>query len=673
MLIALAGLAIPMAIHLRLRRRAPEVSLDAVMQLVLAGGGTVWRLKWIHGLLLGIRVLIVAAVVLVFAQPYLERPASGIGGSRPAAFALVLDDSLSMQLSAGGRTPWDRAKSAAMRALSELPPESEVHVILASRSVRAHPGSGRNWDATRATRFVAGLRATRAGTDLPGAMRRAAEHLRSSPIRDRRLAVISDFVDHATEALPSSEELAGIEVVPLDVSTPGPLGNRAILDVTAKPATDLGANHVRIRVEVLNDTEALMREVVGVRVGKSGVAREVECPPRDRCAHEFLLAVEEGILTGDVRIPLDALPDDDVRGFSLAPRSRNAVLLVNGSLGRSPEDDETFFLARALALRVGDDTGFVIATVRPEELSPLHLSAAGTVALVNVTTLAVEQVRALADFVAQGFGLLVSMGDSVDPDARNLPVWDLLPAPPRDVADRGAEGVFLGLADPDSPVTEGLLDGAGSVAVARVRRYVLLDDGWKEGSRVLASLSNDVPILVERRLGEGRVLAWLTTLDREWTDLPLRPAYAPFVRGLFGALKEAGSQRDGASIRVGEPRFIDVPEGFERVVVTGPAEEQTVLTETGDFMATDIPGVHRLDWYKAGRDSPVRSDAFVVNVDPRESLLRKTRGIPESWMAGSVIPGDGEAAPARKVPLMTYLIVACLCLLLAEAWLRGKS
>jgi hypothetical protein len=70
---------------------------------------------------------------------------------------------------------------------------------------------------------------------------------------------------------------------------------------------------------------------VTVRIGPAGTARKVQCASGARCTLEFLLEVEEGATVGEARLPPDELPDDDARWFVLAPRNRDAVLVVDGS------------------------------------------------------------------------------------------------------------------------------------------------------------------------------------------------------------------------------------------------------------------------------------------------------------------------------------------------------
>src|SRR6202007_2809835 len=48
-------------------------------------------------------------------------------------------------------------------------------------------------------------------------------------------------------------------------------------------------------------------------------------------------------------------------------------------------------------------------------------------------------------------------------------------------------------------------------------------------SRVIARLTNQVPLLLEKQVGEGRVLVFASTFDRISNDLTLHTAFVPFV------------------------------------------------------------------------------------------------------------------------------------------------
>ena len=330
MLWVLPAVLIPLAIHFYLRTRAPTVALDALMHLVLAGGATAMRLRLIHAILLAVRVAVVAVIVLLFARPYTLAPAV-VGSTEAVAIALVLDDSMSMRLASGGGSPWDRSRTQALRVLAGLPPESEIVVVAAGRPVRAWPASGGTWSADRAARHVSRMAATRSGTDLGGAVRTALDRVRSAGPRDRRVWVASDFRMAGIEGFPGPQDRAGVEVTTFDVGADVPAANRAIVSAVASPEGPLPSGRFRVRVDLRNDGDDPFSDVLSVRIGMAGIARRVDCPPRETCPFEFVLEAEEAARFGEARVAPDDLPDDDVRWFALTGRGRNTVLLVNGS------------------------------------------------------------------------------------------------------------------------------------------------------------------------------------------------------------------------------------------------------------------------------------------------------------------------------------------------------
>lgn len=675
LLLGIAGALVPLGIHLYVRRRAPIVDLDAVMRLVLSGGRTRVRLRMVHALLLTARVLIVIALAALFARPFLKRTAeSGVAIEHPVALAIVLDNSLSMRLQADGESSFSRGRARALALLRDLPDESEVFVVLVGNPIESFPARA-SWDPSTAARFVGRIPVGFGAGDVSESVRRAAERVRSSSRRDRRIAIVSDFFDHGLARFPTASELAGITILPLDTGPAKAVTNRALVEASSFPAPDQSPAHVRVRVVVANESDTPFDDVVTVRIGQVSTARKVACEARSRCAQEFLLRVDEGETFGLARLPPDGLPNDDERWFTLAPRNQNAALLVDGSPSRRPDHAESFFLARALGLRSGDDHGFTVTTVRPDELSPLHLSSVGTVALLNIARLDPEQVKAVHDFVASGGGLLVTLGDNTDLTSWSAGFGDLLPAPLRDLVgspsddDRPAPSIARVLED--HPIVRGLTGAQGSIFSSRVRRWGVLQDGWSPGASALCWLGNGAPLLVEHHLGRGVVLTLLTSADRDWTDLPLRPAFPAFARQAFNHLRGAGGGQSRTGFRVGEPLPVELPDGHERGEVVAPGNATLRFTSTTSFRNTSVPGVYTIRTFLPGRPDPARTYPIVVNTDPSESRLEHA-----TWDEG-VLPlpavATAEGTPVRRQELWPYLLVLALLLLLAESYLRGKA
>jgi len=166
---------------------------------------------------------------------------------------------------------------------------------------------------------------------------------------------------------------------------------------------------------------------------------------------------------------------------------------------------------------------------------------------------------AMARFVSAGGGLFISVGDRVDTTMWNERMAKLWPQPlglPRTasalpgqhageiVDDRPAER--LAPIDRRHPLLASFPEHGEGLVSARFFKYMLLDPAPESPERgVILRYESSAPALVEKQVGKGRVMLLSTTVDREWTDLPIRTGFLPLVRE---ASPRAGEAREhGAS------------------------------------------------------------------------------------------------------------------------------
>ena len=97
----LLAAALPLAIHLLLRRRPRPVDFPAIALVLRAQRRTERRRRLRRLLLLAARTLLLAAVALAIARPRAERPGAAAAAG-PAATVIVLDASGSMGYRLGG-------------------------------------------------------------------------------------------------------------------------------------------------------------------------------------------------------------------------------------------------------------------------------------------------------------------------------------------------------------------------------------------------------------------------------------------------------------------------------------------------------------------------------------------------------------------------------------------
>jgi hypothetical protein len=78
------------------------------------------------------------------------------------------------------------------------------------------------------------------------------------------------------------------------------------------------------------------------------------------------------------------------------------------------------------------------------------------------------------------------------------------------------------------------------------------------------------PALVQTEVGRGRVLLFTSTVDREWTDLPIRPGFLPLMQESARWLAGVPSGEVAATVPVGGFREIPALPDDRRIEITKP-------------------------------------------------------------------------------------------------------
>ncbi len=202
-----------------------------------------------------------------------------------------------------------------------------------------------------------------------------------------------------------------------------------------------------------------------------------------------------------------------------------------------------------------------------------------------------------------------------------------------------------------------------------------------EGAQVLARFDAGAPALLERRVGNGRVLLWTSTLDLSWSDLPLKPVYLPFVHQ---AVRYLASYAEPAPwLTVGQ--VLDPTAGVVRGAT--PAG-RVALTPSGRRVPLDEEGSEVLALERDAGSTRCRGEqgdtelgVVASNVDPAESDL--TPMDPKEIVAATIGAPTGAAGRRTGVPvtpeaqegsqrLWWYLLVAGILLLGADTLLSNR-
>lgn len=704
LLLGLLSAIVPTIIHLISRRRARRVRFAPMELLLRSQKRTARSIRLRQFLLLLVRTLLVMMLAAAVLRPLLsDEPPSG-QSTAPVVVVVGLDMSASMQARVDGRTAFDEARASARELLGALPDDVRVGIVGCDREPRDLVAP--TFDRSAALQALEALTVTASWGDLGACVARAGALARADgsvagaaeAAGERRVVLISDLAAHGFPrgAVPDAPGLQiELRVVGDDEAPP----NHGVVDVEAAPSSQglavrFGAvRHGGPAVEVSADLF-----VDGSRGPRLALPFSPQGPRVERTFTVPMPGPRREAGTGTLSVVLDddALALDNSLVIADDDRPRLKVLVVDGEPDAVPFADEVYYLAQALSSsRMGSagQSRLEVQIVVPEKLDAASLAGIDVVVLANVARLEDAAAAALVSHVGAGAGLFITSGDQMDTETWNRQFGSVLPAVLRGTKQQAllddvtvAEVLGLGRFELGHPVLRALAgtttDALPGLARVRTTATMLVEPAPGAERAVLARFSNDAPALLERAVGpggRGRVLLLTTSVDREWTDLPIRPGFLPLMEQIVLYLGRGLDDGRPRTVRVGEPRALRLPAGADAAVVTRP-DGQTVTVEVGDgdreqlvFTGTVQPGLHGVAARVGDERVPLPAERFTVTLDPREMDLRRIDddALRAALPGGAVVRRDRADRPGE--PLWPFLLLAAVAFLLVESALTRRG
>ncbi|HJR60145.1 MAG TPA: BatA domain-containing protein [Vicinamibacterales bacterium] len=656
-LVGLAGIAIPVIIHLIQKERKDVVAFPSLMFLRRIPYQSVNRRRIRNWPLLLLRLAALALIVTAFARPFLRRDAlaaAAAGGAREVV--ILLDRSYSL----GYGDRWQRAVGAARQAIDGLRADDRATLALFDTGVEVALRS--TSDKGRLGAALDGAQVSAAATKFGPALKLAGSIIGESGLPNKEVVLISDFQRLGWLGAEGVRLPDGTRVTPVSVAD-DQAANVAITPAVLQRTVVSGQERVTVTAGALNRGPSPVDVSLSLEVdGRVIESRPLKVDANGSSSATFAAFAPTAKFTrGTVRLGNDRLPRDNVFHFVVSPSQRVKLIIVD-----RPASSRAASLYLAQALALSESPGFDVVQRQMGNLTAEDISSAAVIVLNDVP---VQQPLAgqLAAFVEAGGGLFAAFGERATWPAGAPAV---MPATPAATADRtrGTPG-RIGSVEYGHPVFESFR-GPRSGDFSAARFYTYRQVTLEPGAQVLARYDDGAPALIERKAGNGRVLAWTSTLDVGWNDLALKPVFLPFIHRLGAAL---------ASYRQ-RPAFMTVGDVASAATAAGASAAPVVLTPAGQRLARDgDTGVLELEeqgFYEIrDGDRDAQPLTIAANVDLAESDL--TPIDPQDVVAGATGLAGG-AAPAGSNATITneerersqrvwwYLLFAGLLLLTGE-------
>jgi len=652
-LIALAGLAVPVIIHLIHGRQTRPVSLGTIRFLSELLQETARKRKVKRWLLLALRLGCVSLLAFLFARPFLLAQQAD-RTNRLTIF--LIDQSASMSLTSEGHRLIDQALARVKDLVKAQSGESEFRILFFDTEIHSasRPPSESLETAMDRLQTPSHLSsATSYGTALAAARELCLKS--NAPRQDVYL-----LTDLQRSGLDWSEETVFPESAHVHLEDFGREGisNVAVMQVVPAKLRLLPGEGTTIGVTLFNHGSFTLEDIsvlLRLKQKSRSILREekVSLSPGQPAELEFTIpALDPGLWEGAVSVDVDdELPFDNNFAIALLSARQQRVLLIDGTGKSSTSISESFFLERAISLaRPGEtssESPFIIQqTLALQEGALPALNETDLVVLSNIGPLQEEDAKSLADFVQKGGGLLIIPGNRTTPEQyESLQTAGLAPGTMPEIV-RTMELPFrwetweirndllAPFHDPQS----------GDLQRLRFSAYLKVNPASQ--TRILARYSTGDPALTDQSLGRGRVLWFLSGCDPSWGNWTRSRLFLPLVHQMLGDL---------AHLTGGGPLQLHRLDEWDVALGPDMGEPHAGILEHNGRWHVFNPNERESETERCSKEELAERFGFILSDSESGSLLTNSTEIP--------VAGVGVESRRDEIwPWCAGMLLGILCL-----------
>ena len=545
----LGAVSIPILIHLLSRLRINKVEFSTVRFIKQLETSSIRKMQIQKILLLLLRILALASLVLMMAQPVTQGFMPGwLAAEQDARLVMIIDNSASMTVKDGKKTFLDRSKNETMTLVPLF--KDETQITIAQTCPPKVVFTGRSNDP--------GLRTSVKSIEPTASYDNIWQNI-NGLLRDKTIiepikecVIFSDLM-HVPDSSFSSG-IGNLDDWKFYFIQPGPVyDNLAVKDVSSINRIKTLNQLVKLDTRIQN-TGTLQKPNVPLellfnnqRVGQ--VVSEFD-PGKEKKFLFQAYPAEVGIVEGRIILPKDDYELDNSWYVSMPIMEQ----IRCGIIGATAED---ITILEMILRAIDPENQFLTIESRIQPgLNRLFLDDIDVAVIHNPQGLTEDGVKDLNTFLKEGGGVVWFQGD---PEGREFhpDLFKKTGFPNPESLVNAGQGFFsTRIAGEHSDLLQNIQVRNLEKELPEIFTYV--KTSLESNHETHWTMNNGDPLLLEFSKGSGTVFYFSTLLDLRWNDLPVRGIVVPLMYRLM--ILTGTDEINTAAVLINESKWIPVEE-----------------------------------------------------------------------------------------------------------------
>jgi hypothetical protein len=599
---ALAGISLPLLIHLFGKKKGKTINFPTLRFLKLAQSKTGRIRKLEEILILLLRALLLTLLLITLAGPVLKNIPLFL---EEQLIVFIIDDSFSMNSTENGKSSFDTLKDLAIETIGFIKKPAMVSLVYLSG--RYEPFS-HNYPELK--EIIRKSSPSYQKGRLAFAVNKAVENLEVYKKKDEKIVFFfTDMQNRLWEDFPeNSFKKKDVRFFIFDTGCEN-TKNLSFKNLYIIPGKNTAVSEIKNWGKDKTDGEVTV-------YGDGWESSQIKSMEgNSESIFIFNVPEETGKIYGKINNN-DALSTDNHFYFSFKTTDDiKKILLV------SEDEKSSFYVKKAIRAVLEQDKTELIHK-KPSELETLFFKDYQSVFMVNSGRTQKESVQNIYSYLKEGGSLIYFPGERVTDTSFNSD-WQIK-----------EEDIFLMPGKIEGEITElkdelkvGYVETSHPVFV-QFRETVfeyMQKVTFKQlftieniSGTVLLETSEGIPLLVEKKIGKGSVFFFTFLTDEKWTNLHKKPFFPVLIKSLLNC----STGQESKSAVAGEKITMPIPDDAENVFFYPPDGEKKipVISSPNIEFFVDAPGFWKTEInYRNGKVEKL----FSVNVDWEEGNLRK--------------------------------------------------